>query len=105
MQKSAEVDWKHKLVNPATVLADIKPGMSIFLGTGVAEPRTIVRYLFSTPADNLKDLELIQIVSVGDVISFSTSQNKSNFRLKTFFSGWLAGQAITAGFVDMIPCR
>lgn len=103
--KKFEFQWKQKIVEPAAVLDEIKPGMSIFLGTGVAEPRTLVRHLFSTPKADLSDLELIQIVSVGDVISFSTSQKKSNFRLKTFFSGWLAGQAITAGFVDMIPCR
>lgn len=105
MQKQTEPDWKQKIVEPETALANIKPGMSIFLGTGVAEPRTLVKYLFSAPMANLSDLELIQIVSVGDVISLSTSQNKLKFRLKTFFSGWLAGQAITAGFVDMIPCR
>ena len=79
--------------------------MSIFLGTGVAEPRTLVKHLFSAQMSNLSDLELIQIVSLGDVIALSTSQNKLKFRLKTFFSGWLASQAITAGFVDMIPCR
>jgi hypothetical protein len=70
--------------------------MSIFLGTGVAEPRTLVKHLFSAQMSNLSDLELIQIFSLGDVIALSTSQNKLKFRLKTFFSGWLASQAITA---------
>lgn len=104
MQKEHEPDWKQKVVKPSVVLSCIKPGMSIFLGTGVAEPRTLVKHLFSAQTSNLSDLELIQIVSIGDVIALSTSQNKLKFRLKTFFSGWLAGEAITAGFVDMIPC-
>jgi acyl-CoA hydrolase/RimJ/RimL family protein N-acetyltransferase len=105
MQKKHEPDWKQKIVKPSVALSGIKPGMSIFLGTGVAEPRTLVKHLFSAQMANLSDLELIQIVSLGDVIALSTFQNKPKFRLKTFFSGWLAGEAITAGFVDMIPCR
>jgi acyl-CoA hydrolase/RimJ/RimL family protein N-acetyltransferase len=105
MQKITEGEWKQKLVSPAQVLAKIEPGMSIFLGTGVAEPRTLVKHLLSTQLANLIDLELIQIISLGDLVSLSTSQNKQKFRLKTFFSGWLASEAITAGSVDMIPCQ
>jgi acyl-CoA hydrolase/predicted GNAT family acetyltransferase len=96
--------WKQKIVEPLVALSGIKPGMSIFLGTGVSEPRTLVKHLLSSQMANLSDLELIQIISLGDVITLSTSQNKRKFRLKTFFSGWLASEAITAGFVDMIPC-
>jgi acyl-CoA hydrolase len=105
MQKIPEPGWKQKIVEPAQVLARIEPGMSIFLGTGVAEPRTMVKHLMSTSLANLSDLELIQIVSLGDIVSLSVSQNKQKFRLKTFFSGWLASEAITAGSVDMIPCQ
>ncbi|OPY86261.1 MAG: Acetyltransferase Pat [Smithella sp. PtaU1.Bin162] len=105
MQKMPETEWKHKLVSPAKVLAKIEPGMSVFLGTGVAEPRTFVKHLLSSQLANLCDLELIQIVSLGDVVSLNTTQNKHKFRLKTFFSGWLASDAIQSGAVDMIPCQ
>ncbi len=104
MQKIPEPEWKQKIVAPSVAMSGIEPGMSIFLGTGVAEPRTLVKHLFSAQMANLSDLELIQLISLGDVVSLSTSQNKHKFRLKTFFSGWLASEAITAGFVDMIPC-
>ena len=79
--------------------------MSIFLGTGIAEPRTLLKHLFTAQIFNLSDMELIQIVSLGDAVALSTYQNKLKFRLKTFYSGWPASEAITAGFVDMIPCR
>jgi len=105
MQKSTDAEWEQKLVAPAKVLAKIDPGMSIFLGTGVAEPRTLVKHLLSAQMSNLSDLELIQIISLGDAVSLNTAQNKHKFRLKTFFSGWLASEAITAGSVDMIPCQ
>ena len=42
--------------------------MSIFLGTGMAEPRTTVRHLMTSGAKNLEDLELIQLVSIGDAV-------------------------------------
>ena len=35
------------------MLEKIKPGMRIFIGTGVSEPLTLVRYLKESNADNL----------------------------------------------------
>ena len=61
-----------KIVSPETVLSHLKPGMSIFLGTGAAEPRTLVKYLMKSKAGNLEDLELIQLVSFGEAISPKT---------------------------------
>jgi acyl-CoA hydrolase/GNAT superfamily N-acetyltransferase len=98
-------EWGKKVVSPETFLPLIEPGMSIFLGTGVAEPRTLVKALMTSEMSNLSDLELIQIVSLGDAISFQKGLTNHKFRLKTFFSGWLASEAITSGSVDMIPCR
>jgi acyl-CoA hydrolase len=53
---------------------------------------------------NLQDLELIQIISFGDAISIKELSHLK-FRLKTFFSGWTADEAITSGRVDYIPSR
>ena len=96
--------WADKLVSPQTVLRKIKPGMAIFIGTGVAEPRTLVKALRDTDAPNLQDLELIQLVSLGEAIAFEDRYSQK-FRLKTFFAGWVASEAIKAGRVDLIPCR
>ena len=104
MEKITPANWKSAIVSPETVIKKIKPGMSIFLGTGVAEPRTMVRHLMTTGTKNLEDLELIQLVSFGDAVSLQTLQSQ-NFRLKTFFSGWVADEAIEEGRVDMIPSR
>jgi len=97
--------WEKRVVAPEAFLSKIEPGMSIFLGTGVAEPRTVVKKLMTSEMSNLTDLELVQIVSLGDAISFKNTAGDHKFRLKTFFAGWLASEAITSGFVDMIPCR
>ena len=96
--------WASKLVKPDKVLKKIRPGMSIFIGTGVAEPRTLVKSLMASDSPNLQDLELMQLVSLGDAISFEERYSQK-FRLKTFFAGWVASEAITAGRVDLIPCR
>ena len=97
-------NWESTVVSPETVTAKIKPGMSIFLGTAGAEPRTMVRHLMTAETKNLEDLELIQLVSFGDAISLEALQSQK-FRLTTFFSGWVADEAIEEGRVDMIPGR
>ncbi len=96
--------WKKKLVTPADVLAKIEPGMNIFIGTGAAEPRTLVNCLMDEKGHGLQDLTLIQLVSFGDAISYKALQSK-RYRLKTFFSGWVSAEAIAAGLVDLVPAR
>ncbi|MDA8138757.1 MAG: GNAT family N-acetyltransferase [Desulfobacteraceae bacterium] len=92
------------IASPDEVLKRIEPGMNIFIGTGTAEPRTIVKHLMTSKYGNLQDLTLIQLVSFGDAISLQALQSHK-YRLKTFFSGWVASEAISAGYVDLIPSR
>ena len=96
--------WRNKMVTPGEVLAKIEPGMSIFLGTGMAEPRTLVKHLMASDQGNLQDLELIQLVSLGDAVAIDERYVRK-FRLKTFFAGWIASEAISEGRVDLIPSR
>ncbi len=98
------MDWKQKIVDPGVVMKKIRPGMSIFLGTGISEPRTLVEYLMNSDEGNLVDLELIQLVNFSDTISLNTL-DAHKFRLKTFSSGTMVNKAITQGLVDLIPTR
>lgn len=93
-----------KIVHAEQVLDKIQPGMNIFLSTGVAEPRTLVKQLMASERSNLQDLELIQLVSFGDAIHLRGIQSQK-YRLKTFSSGWVASEAIDEGGVDLIPSR
>ena len=63
MAKISRSNWESVTVSPATVIEKIKPGMSIFLGTAVAEPRTMVRHLINSDAKNLEDIELIETLT------------------------------------------
>lgn len=92
------------IISPEEAIEKIEPGMSIFLGTGVAEPRSLVKHLMDSNASNVQDLEFIQILSFGDAISLKALLSQK-YRLKTFFSGWVADEAITSGRVDYIPSR
>ncbi len=104
MKPFSREGWKNKLVSTGEVLSKIRPGMSIFLSTGVAEPRTLVKDLMASESGNIQDLELVQLVSLGQAVS-SEERYAPQFRLKTFFAGWVASDAITEGRVDLIPSR
>ncbi len=98
-----EPSWKAKITSYERALSKIRPGMSIFLSTGVVEPRGLIKALTASDASNLRDLELIQLVSLGETVSIAYKYAEK-FRLKTFFSGWIASEAVRQGRVDLIPC-
>jgi acyl-CoA hydrolase len=100
---SPDPAWKAKITTHNHALSGIRPGMSIFLGTGVAEPRSLIKAFTASGSPNLRDLELIQLVSLGETISIA-HPTAEKYRLKTFFSGWIASEAIREGRVDLIPC-
>jgi acyl-CoA hydrolase/GNAT superfamily N-acetyltransferase len=97
-------NWRDRIGSPEKVMQQVEPGMRIFIGTGAAEPRTLVKFLMRTEPSRMQDLELIQLVSLGDAISLD-ALDSHRYRLKTFFSGWAASEAITAGRIDLIPSR
>lgn len=104
MFKRKNRSWKKKLVRPEDILKQIEPGMNIFIGTGTAEPRTLVNSLMNAKSSAFQDLTLVQLVSFGDAVSYKALQSK-RYRLKTFFSGWVSAEAISAGRVDLVPSR
>jgi acyl-CoA hydrolase/GNAT superfamily N-acetyltransferase len=104
MNKIDPTRWEERLVSPGEVLAHVKPGMTIFLGSGVAEPRTLMKCLIESGLSNINDLELIQLTSHSDVISLK-KRDWQKYRLKTFFSTWASTEAVVAGSVDLIPGR
>ena len=95
----AAMAWEQQLVSPDQVIRLMRPGMRVFVGTGAAEPRTLVQHLISSHSSKLKDLELIQLASFAETVALDNLQAQK-FRLKTFFSGWVAQEAIAAGWVE-----
>ncbi|MCG8687497.1 MAG: GNAT family N-acetyltransferase [Desulfobacterales bacterium] len=96
-------NWEKHLVPPETVLNHIKPGMTVFIGTGPAAPRTLIRTLLDVDTHNIRDLELVQLAVLGETILSLDRLSAPNYRLKTFFSGFVAWDTISEGQVDLIP--
>ncbi|MEK6196509.1 MAG: GNAT family N-acetyltransferase, partial [Deltaproteobacteria bacterium] len=78
--------------------------MNIFIGSGAAEPRTLVKSLIESGLSDANDLELIQLTSHSDFISLKNLDYRK-YRLKTFFSTWVSSEAVVTGSVDLIPAR
>ncbi len=104
MNRMDNTNWQDRVVAPEQVLAHIKPGMTIFLGSGVAEPRTLMKTLIKSGLSNTNDLELIQLTRHSDFHSLK-KLDWQKYRLKTFFSTWVSTEAVVAGNVDLIPGR
>jgi acyl-CoA hydrolase len=104
MSRIDNTKWQDRVVSPEEVLAYVKPGMTIFLGSGVAEPRTLMKTLIDSGLSNTNDLELIQLTSHSDFLSLK-KLDWQKYRLKTFFSTWVSTEAVVAGSVDLIPGR
>jgi len=104
MSRIDNTNWEDRVVSPEEALAHVRPGMTIFLGSGVAEPRTLMKTLIDSGLSNINDLELIQLTSHSDVFSLK-KLDWQKYRLKTFFSTWVSTEAVVAGSVDLIPGR
>ncbi|MEN8245783.1 MAG: GNAT family N-acetyltransferase [Thermodesulfobacteriota bacterium] len=104
MSQYRREEWKNKLVTAGEVLQYIRPGMNIFIGSGTAEPRTLVKSLIESGLSDANDLEVIQLTSHSNYINLK-ELDYQNYRLKTFFSTWVSSEAVMAGSVDLIPAR
>ncbi len=96
--------WVSQAVSVDRILDRIRPGMSIFAGSGAAEPRMMLRRLMAPERTCIEDLDLIQVLSFGEAVSEEVKCAR-HIRFKTFFSGWLAEKAVSEGRVDFIPSR
>ncbi len=104
MRNNTSPEWENLVSSPEKIFSKIKPGMSIFLGTGVSAPRSLIRHLKTVAAPNLKDLELIQIICLDDAVPDDETLSDT-YRLKTFTSGESVRHALSRGLVDLVPCR
>lgn len=97
-------DYRSKYVNPEFILDLLRPGNRIFLSSGPAIPALLVRELVNSSKPNLADLELIQLITLGDYFQ-TESKGRSKYRIKTFNIGESIGKEISEGRVDFIPAN
>ena len=95
-------DGSSKYTTVDKVIGMIKPGSKIFLSSGASIPRLFVSAMTASSEPNLEDLELIQLVTLGDFLDIDPKK-KSRFRLKTFSTGESIIKRIQSGEIDFIP--
>ncbi|TAL33247.1 MAG: GNAT family N-acetyltransferase [Spirochaetes bacterium] len=96
--------FPEKYAEPGRVLDLIKPGNRVYLSSGPAIPARIAQEIVKSDKKNLLDLELVQLITLGDYIPNDASFNYK-FRLKTFNTGESISKAISEGRVDFIPAN
>lgn len=95
-------DYSSKVISAEQALEKIKPGQKIFLSSGVASPGKTLSALTKSTLRNIRDLEIIQLITLGDYLSHADSRQ---YRLKTFNVGESIGKQVAEGKVDFIPAN
>ena len=84
---SYDPDWQKKyqsmIATPEAAVAKIKPGERVFIGTGCAEPLTLVDAL-TKRADDLTDVEIIHLLTFGKA-PYAHEKLTQSFRVNSFF--------------------
>jgi acyl-CoA hydrolase/GNAT superfamily N-acetyltransferase len=97
-------EYRQKLVDPQYALDLIKPGDRIFISSGPAIPALMVTELVKSSKPNLVDLEIIQLITLGDYFQ-TESKGRSTYRIKTFNIGESIRKDISEGKVDFVPAN
>lgn len=95
-------DYRHKVISAEKALEKIKPGQKIFCSSAVATPGKFLTALSQSDDLNIRDLEIIQLIALGNYLSRADSKK---YRLKTFNVGESIGRQIAEGEVDFIPAN
>jgi acyl-CoA hydrolase/RimJ/RimL family protein N-acetyltransferase len=99
------IDWKskykEKIKTAASAMKLIKPGNSIFIGTGCAQPRHLVQALVEH-SDHVFDAHIVQLLTMGDA-PYADEKLRDKFKMNSFFIADNVRHAIDKGFGDYTP--
>jgi acyl-CoA hydrolase/ribosomal protein S18 acetylase RimI-like enzyme len=93
--------YQSRLVSPADAIAKIAPGRRILLGSGAAEPLTLVNALVEC-GSHLADNEIVHLLTLGPA-PYVRPEYEGRFRHSAFFIGRNTRDAVQAGRADFIP--
>lgn len=99
------LDWqeryKEKVRTPEQAVATIRRGDKVFIGSGAAEPQTLVKALIES-AGRLADTRIMHIMTLG-VAPYTEEKFTDQFRHNAFFIGANTRQAVAEGRADYTP--
>jgi len=102
---AAASNWQHryraKVSTPASAIRAIRPGRRILIGSGAAEPTSLVSALVEH-GDHLADNELVHLLTLGPA-PYVRAEFAARFRHLAFFIGANVREAVQAGRADFMP--
>ncbi len=100
-----EFDWKKKFADRIGTAAEamkfIKPGNSIFIGTGCAQPQHLVNAIVEHSRD-IYDARIIHLLTMGSA-PYADEKFRDKFKMNSFFVADNVRHALNAGIGDYTP--
>ncbi|HOX36834.1 MAG TPA: GNAT family N-acetyltransferase [Candidatus Brocadiia bacterium] len=98
-------DWKEKFADQIGTAAEamklIKPGFSVFIGTGCAQPQHLVKALVAHSA-RIYDCHIIHLLTMGTA-PYADPQFREQFKMNSFFVADNVRHALDQGIGDYSP--
>ncbi|HUU85179.1 MAG TPA: GNAT family N-acetyltransferase [Phycisphaerae bacterium] len=92
--------YNNKLVSPKHAVTTVRHGQRVFIGSGAAEPQTLVDAL--SAREDLSDTEIVHILTLG-VATYTQPKLGSRFRHNAYFIGPNVREAVAQGRADYTP--
>ncbi|MCK4340469.1 MAG: GNAT family N-acetyltransferase [Phycisphaerae bacterium] len=92
--------YADKVVSAERAVACVRHGQRVFLGSGAAEPRTLVEALAAR--EDLADTEIVHILTLG-VAAYAQPRFSDRFRHNAYFIGPNVRNAVAEGRADYTP--
>jgi len=100
-----EFDWKEKYkakINTAAAAMElIKPGNTVFIGTGCGQPQHLVNALVEY-SGHIYDAHIVHLLTMGSA-PYADEKFRERFKMNTFFIGENVRDALRKGIGDYTP--
>ncbi len=104
-KKTIDPMWQEKyadlIMSPNKALEGIRPGQRVFIGTGCAQPQSLVTALVDR-AGELADTEIVHLLTFGDA-PYAKKELAAQFRVNSFFIADNVRSIIQEGMGDYTP--
>jgi len=98
-------DWKQRyadrIVNAPGAMKVIKPGSSIFIGTGCAQPQHLVEALVDY-SSHISDAQIMHLLTMG-IAPYAGEKFRDKFKVNSFFIAENVRDALSKGIGDYTP--
>ena len=101
MNPATQELYQQKRVPASTAIAQIKSGTRLLVGSGCAEPQTLVKALIEGHS-SIHDLELVHLLTLGRA-DYVDDKYAGHFRHNAFFIGSNVREAVADGRADYTP--